>query len=775
MNDLRVLDWQQILEKLEIYATSEAARSVLRKMAPLAAPGDAVTSFRAIAEAQTVLSYGERPFMESLDLFHAWYNRLKKKATLKTQELRDVRRFFVEVVTLREVLKPLRGNWVEEQMAQLMDAVPPLSAIDHLMTPSGEIRTDASENLHNLHREKQQQTRQLQQTLDRLVKQHDMEPVLQDRYVTSREGRWVLPVKGGMQHSFNGIIHDSSQSKQTVFMEPDEVVPLNNRLRQIEIEIEEEIERLLKAISNYLTTLLEPLQLTQAAMLSADARFAQAKLAESLQANACEFSEDRMELLDVRHPAMVFQNVRVVANTVKLDQQRRILLLSGPNAGGKTVLMKSVALAAHMARCGLPICAATGSRLPFFAELHVAVGDAQSVDAALSTFAAHLKVLNQATLAKGPKHLLLIDEICGSTDPEEGSALARSFIESYAEHRIFGVITSHFGALKIGWKPESGVVNGSLEYDTQSGQPTYQFLLGIPGQSLALHTARRVGVESTIVDRALEYLGPQAKIFQEHLREMESVKEEIHRLRGELHAETQDAKEHKRLYHDLLQKFRRERDQWMERVVKKTEKRIEELIEQANANSVFKKHERLQQIKNELPQIVKAPAAGSARKLETQEDFERAYPPGSTVFVPSLGQDAVVQGKANGKGEIPILSNSMRLFLHWQLLRPPQSVSNPTTQILRRTSGVAVTLQDTERVIDLRGQRVDDAIAQLEMQLDAAALANEDRVKIVHGHGTEALKRAVRSHLSRSVYVKKWQAAVPEVGGDGVTWAELKE
>jgi DNA mismatch repair protein MutS2 len=161
--------------------------------------------------------------------------------------------------------------------------------------------------------------------------------------------------------------------------------------------------------------------------------------------------------------------------------------------------------------------------------------------------------------------------------------------------------------------------------------------------------------------------------------------------------------------------------------------------------------------------------------MESAEDFEKIYPPGSIVFIPSVGQEGVVQGKANSKGEIPVLSHSMRLFVHWQQLKPPQSMQNPTQAIVRRSSGVTVTLQDTERVIDVRGKNTEDAIGMLETQLDAAALANEDRVKIVHGFGTEVLKRAVRSHLSRSVYVKKWKAGSPETGGDGVTWAELKD
>ena len=784
---LNSLDWLEVLNRLQSLATSEPGRARLRALEPLGSSSEAQKSFQATLEAQSILALGERPFMESLDLFSTWYQRLKREAVLTTLELRDTRRFCIEVVALTEVLRNAAGTvpqanspWVSDLNQRLMDARGPLSAIDQVMTPSGEIRNDASETLFNLYRDKANQTKTLQNTLDRLIKQHDMEPVLQDRYVTNREGRWVIPVKSGMQGFFQGIIHASSASKQTVFMEPDEVVPLNNRLRQIEVEIEEEIERLLIELSEYLRTQLFGFQNSSEALLDADIRFAQAKLAEILEAGPVTFDNQRFELNDVRHPLLVLKNEKVIPNSVKLGGEKRILLLSGPNAGGKTVLLKSIGLAAQMARCGLMICTSEGSYLPFFRDLFVAVGDAQSVDAALSTFAAHLKVLDRATRAKDGDQLLLIDEICGSTDPEEGSALARSFIEVYAKNQVFGVITSHLGPLKVGWNPSSGVINGSLEYNTQSGQPTYQFLMGVPGQSLAIQTARRVGVERQIVESAMNYLSPESKAQLQYLHEVEAMRDELQELRRGLFEELREARESKRKYLDLVQVFKRERDQWLDRSVKKAERKIDEMIDLAAVSDIFKRHEKLQQIKSDLPEVVKvSPANHKRSKLETMEDFEKIYPSGSTIFIPSVGQEGIVQGKANSKGEVPVLSHSMRLFVHWQQLKPPQSMHNPTQAIVRRSSGVNVTLQDIERVIDIRGKSVEHAIGLLETQLDAAALNNEDRVKIIHGHGTEVLKRAVRAHLSRSVYVKKWKAGPAAdfgtSGGDGITYAELKD
>lgn len=769
------LDWDEILVRLSQFATSQMGRDRLVKTEPLAGPNEARESFKRIAESVQILSLGRRPFMESLDLYSIWQQRLNKGGTLQTLELRDVRHFCLEILALKEILKPIESPWAREVFEGLIDATEPLSAIDQIMTAEGDIRSDASETLFKLFNEKNSVIRQTQNILDKLIRQHEMEPVLQDKYVTNREGRWVLPVRSGKQHSLEGIIHASSQSKQTVFMEPKEIVPLNNRLRQIELDIEEEIERLLRELSEYLLRQMPGFETAQRLLLESDMRFAQGQLAAHMNATACKFENEDIHLTDLRHPLLVLANVDVVPNSVTLTAGRRILLLSGPNAGGKTVLLKAVGLAAQMARCGLHIAAADGSRMPFFTQIHVGVGDSQSVDQHLSTFAAHLKILNEASHSHGSSTLLLIDEICGSTDPEEGTALARSFIQTYARNELFAVITSHLGPLKLGWDENSGVINGSLEYDNKTGRPTYMFLMGVPGQSLALQTARRVGVDPVIIDNAMAFLSPESKQYHLGLEEVEKIKTELRTLMEQVQNESKEAKSEKSRYHALAAKFEREKEQMLEQAVKRAEKKIESMIENSKVDDVFKRHERLEQIKFEMPEIVKASTApkSTPASLETSEDFAKAYPPGSKVFAPTIGRDGVIQSVPNSKGEVAILSNSMRLMVPWQQLRPPHQAANPTTEIVRRAGEVSSHL-DQDRTVDMRGQSLEEALRLLEVQLDTAVLNQEARIKIVHGHGTDTLKKGLRSYLSRSVYVKKWKAGTPETGGDGVTWAELR-
>lgn len=767
-------DWAEILLQIENLATSSAGKEVINNLAPLASESEAKLRMGEILAAQELLNSEIRPVMTSLDLFSLWFERLKKKAPLKVLEIRDIRKFCHEAIALDLTLEGSKTVWANGLKNRLMDAEEPLSAIDQIISAGGEIRTDASENLSRHYKEKLDLEKLIRVTMDKLVKAHSMESLLQDRYVTTREGRWVIPIKSGMQHQLDGIIHDSSHSKQTVFMEPQSVVTLNNDLRAVNSRIEEEIERLLKELSHYLQTLSPQFEQTQDALREADVRLAQAQFALKTHAQVCDFSADFLRLTDLRHPLLVLASANsknhVVSNEVNLNSSKRILILSGPNAGGKTVLLKSIGLACHMARCGLPICAGSSSQIPFMQQVHWSVGDSQSVDSALSTFAAHVQILKKATKAQGPRELVLIDEICGSTDPEEGSALARSFVEKFEKQKVYGVITSHLSALKSNWPTESAVISGSMEFDDARGRPTYKFIKGVHGQSMAIRTAEQVGVESEIIDRAFELMGPEYKKRAGEMKEVEVYKQEVLKIKSHLEIEAQKAAEQKNLYTLLVDRFKAEREAWLKRSVAKGEQKIDAIVEDFKQEQ--NKLKKADDFKAQMPEIIKASSSNGATIIQDADDFAKVHGPGSPIFVNSLQQDGVIQSAPNAKGEVLVVSNSMRLMVHWKLLSAPKSTNNPTLTIHRKKGGVP-TILEKDRVVDLRGQRVEEALEGLEVQLDSAVNNSEDRLKIIHGHGTDALKKAVRAYLSRSVYVKKWKAGDGDSGGDGITWVEV--
>jgi DNA mismatch repair protein MutS2 len=776
MEDLTGLDWSELIERLAQLASSHGAKENILRLSPYKNQNLAIESGARTLLYSRVLTAGVRPTMESLDLFQTWHSRLLRKATLTRIELKDVRKFCQDAIYFRKCAAE-----AELSLPSLSKPEEPLSAIDQILTADGDIRPDASETLFRLFQEKSAQTKHIERTIEGLVHHHQIEELLQEKFVTTREGRWVLPVKSGSRHGIEGVIHGSSQSKQTVFMEPASLVPLNNRLRQIEVEIEDEIDRLLRELSMYLQGQAPDLQTWQRVLLDADETLAKAELSLKIKGTLFEFSEGEMSLAELRHPLLTLNGVEVVPNSVTMDLGERILLLSGPNAGGKTVLLKSVGLATHMARCGLPIAAAPRSKVPFLSRLMVAVGDQQSVDANLSTFAAHLRRLNEGLSMSGPGHLILIDEICGSTDPEEGAALARSFIESYLDQDVFAVITSHLSALKGGWT-QNGLVHGSLEFHKTDG-PTYRLIKGVPGQSLAIQTARRAGVVESVLHRAMELLSPELRRYQNVLTEVEELQEKLHRLMTETASEKSLLAEARKDFETKSAALERDRDKLIQKAVEKTRHDIDQLVREAQVKGLFQKHSEAEKVKLSLPEVLKksptptGATAGSRlpQTLLTAEDFAARFPPGAKVYVESLHADGIVQGSPNAKGEVPILSRSMRVTVPWTQLvakaHDPQG--SATASRSRGSAGSSGSPSADDAMVDLRGQTSEEAIASVEIALDQGALAGLDRLKIVHGHGTEVLKRSVRSYLSRSVYVKRWWAGTKDSGGDGVTWVEL--
>lgn len=761
MEQFKNLDWFDTLERIKNFASSSTGKDLIAKTAPFKTREEALKQAAEIYEAKSVVSLDFRPRLDTLDLFYSWYERLKRKAVLKTTEFQEVRRFCFDIFNLQKTLSQTSNDWTTASLTQLMDTSKIHSAIDQILTFEGEIRTDASETLYRLYNEKKTLERQIRSTLDKFVKTHEMENLLQDRYVTNREGRWVLPVRSGKQHQFDGIIHDSSQTKQTVFMEPKEVIVINNRLKVVESEIEAEIEKLLTQLTHFIAGSSDELLRSYNKMLECDQRLAQAQFALKTNSSLFDFS-DEFFLKEVRHPLLSFQNIKeVISNNVEFDDGKKVLILSGPNAGGKTVLLKAIGLTCHMARCGLLIPAARESKIPFFETIFVSIGDTQSVDEHMSTFAAHLNTLTQALSAKGKNNLILVDEICGSTDPEEGAAIAKSFIEHYAQNDVFAVITSHLGPLKQIWPKESPIICGSMEY---TDHPTYKLFMGIHGRSFALKTAKTVGVPDSVIQKAMSYLSTETRAREEKLDELDQYKDKVVELSRKLELETSMMEAEKKKYKEVLKKFEVEKQRHIQKAIERAENKIERIIEEFRANPNVTK------VKAQFPEIVKSTGANPST-VTTLEDFTRQFPPGSTAFLTALGQDGIIQGSPNSKGEVTVLSKSMRLQIHWKDIRATNApnIQHPIQQQKKSR----IKLPQDEVVIDIRGMSADQAIEELEKSFDKALQDQVDRVKIIHGHGTEALKKAIRKYLSRSVYIQKWQAGTEISNDDGITWADL--
>lgn len=777
------LDWLELTGHIESHCFTDSGKDWLAAQKPFQNPEPALKRQDEILQFMNAIQSARLTVrLQSLDMTQNWLRRVEKNQVLNLLDLKDLRLFLEDIADVTQQLSALIDlKYFKSLSASIFDPESILTYIDMVMSDTGEIRSDASETLFKLFNEKKSLHNQVKNILNKIVKDQDLEGILQDRFVTTREGRWVLPVISGMRHDFGGIIHDSSQSKQTVFMEPQAAIPINNKAAEIENKIQAEIERILKDLSEHIHHEYKSLAKAFESLKELDGLNAIAIF--SLKAELKEFqwadpNTPELFLPECRNPLLVIENPGVVANGVELNAKNRILILSGPNAGGKTVLLKSIGLACEMARWGWPVCTQGTAIIPFFENIFISIGDEQNIEESLSSFGGHLKKLNEATALKGSAQLLLIDEICGATEAQEGAALARAFIEEYRSNAVFGVITSHLAPLRSHWS--EGVINGSMQYDPHKSQPTFRFVMGLAGESLAIPTAKRYGVSSHIIERATGYLTPEAQRKFSGLEEIETTKNKLVELQNEYKQKLQALNNEKYNLEKQIQTFENDKASFFKDNLNDYQKQIEELIKFDGLKSKFDNIKNLEKLKGTLPNIVKFSPSQSAEGQElSPENFEKRCPPGTPVFLKSLKKQAIVQGKPNAKNEVPVLSQSMRiqvpisdivLSANNQTSSKSMASFNPSLKIVTSKKES----METERTVDLRGKTIAEALDTLEDEVDRAVTHNLLKLKIIHGHGTQdRLKKSVRTYLSRNTFVKAWLSGRAYNESDGVTIAEL--
>lgn len=754
------IDWNKVLDFISQFTTSEITKQRLQGLSPIGS-NEAIKSMKDIVWAQEYV-HEARPRIECIDITPIWMKRLSKGAILSTYEIKDLSYLLVDTSNIRSALQEIENNeWAENKISELTPLTDLEKQVSKTVDSEGNILPDASPELSKLYRERAQLTQGVHSQLKSILQDKESDIVLQDKFVTTREGRWVVPVKYGMQGKLKGIIHDVSNSGQSLYIEPEGVVKQNNKLREVEVAIKNEMERILKQLSQALYDQVDTLKSNYECLKEIDFYFALASWNEAIDGKPIEFDNDLLEIFQLRNPVLSFQQDEVISNHIEMSKKESVLLISGPNAGGKTILLKSLGLAAQMARCGLPVAADKNSRIPYFENIYISVGDSQNIKEGLSTFAAHVEELNHSFHAKPYKDLVLIDEICGSTDPEEGAAIARAFLKHYADSHIYNLTTSHLSPLKTNWPENSGVQIGSMDFDEAHGVPNYKLLLGVSGSSFAWKTAKKLGMPESILTMAKEFLSEDWKSQHKTLDDLEKKQEELNTEKAQverLKREHQLAKEN---FEKLQIQFEKEKDIALKNYVNEAEKRLADYLEELKEN----KSKNIYEVKADLPNIIKA----KPERPLTKEEFIKLYPIGSEVFISTLNKKGIVQSEPNKKMEVQILSQSMRMdvgiqYISKQEIKPKENIFKPKKKQL---------LEGGDTDLDLRGMSMEDALDELERNVDAALQAGSDRLKVIHGHGTGVLKKAIRNYCARNSFIKRWQVAPKDKGGDGVTWIEL--
>ena len=706
------------------------------------------------------------------------------RLTLDTvQASRTLRHTFFRIPTAENDLPAL---------AEFVGSIADLAGLDadlsRTVGPRGEILDTASERLGTIRRELRDAHRRLLDRLNRMVGEGTVAIAVQDALVTMREGRYVIPVRADRRGQVPGVVHGTSSSGQTLFVEPIEVVELNNRWRELQMAEEHEVERILRARSDEIAALAEPLLQTIEAVAALDLALAKARLSFDMRAHEPILVEEsspsgpaghprhRIDLRQARHPLL--DRATVVPIDVRLGGTFRILIITGPNTGGKSVALKTVGLLTLMAQTGLFIPAADGSRLSVFSAVFADIGDEQSIEQSLSTFSSHITKIIAMLRAADPESLILIDEVGAGTDPEEGSALARAIIDALLRCGPLAVVTTHYSELKAFAYVTPGTENASVEFDLQTLSPTYRLVIGVPGQSNALAIAQRLGMPDDVIRDARGLLKPGAQRTEEILGE-------IRRRRDEAEAELRDA----RIAREAATAARTAADEALRDAEHaRADAREDVLTELAGEVQEARELLRRLQARAAQPEVRPAEPEVTQAREEVRRTEQRvrelarrrprprvAAQPirvGDTVEVRSLGMMGEVVGFSDDGEEADIQVGAFKVRQPLQTLRR----AAPVIERRSRSTVVSVPVAPVvDQEIQLLGRRAAEVEEMLDRYLDDAARASLPWVRIVHGKGTGTLRMVVQDLLRRHPLVARFETAEPSAGGDGVTIAFLKD
>ncbi len=649
---------------------------------------------------------------------------------------------------------------------------PLATAIEHAIGSGGEVLDRASVALANARAALRAAQSRLQQRLDALVRSPELGRFLQEPIVTQRSGRYVVPVKAEHRGAVKGIVHDQSASGQTVFIEPLDVLEANNAVREAELAEQQEVQRVLERLSRSVEAAAEDLSAILRALAEIDIILAKAHLAESL---ACERpvlnGEGRADLIAARHPLLVIQGGDVVPIDIGLGRDFRVLVITGPNTGGKTVTLKTIGILQLMAASGLQVPAARGSELPVVRHVFADIGDDQSIAQSLSTFSSHLRNV-VATLAEAQSgDIALLDEVGAGTDPDEGAALAMAVLETLLERGVLVAASTHYPELKAFALNTPGVSNASVEFDAETLRPTYRVHVGLPGSSNAFAIASRLGLDRGVLDRA------EAHLSELH-RSLERTLQLAERQRTELAASVEESRiaaaDAARALTDAEAEADRIRAD-AERSRDRARHESEELVLQARRTLRQAEEARDHGGRRNLVEEAREALAASERMRRelTPEPFvarARTVSIGGPVLIRGMTEEGTLVS-IDQRGIAEVVSGQLRLRVPSEDLLPaPPRDALPIVSTRPQVTGSAA---NAPLQLDLRGARAEEALEVLDRYLNDAAVAGHDRVRIVHGKGTGALRAAVRETLARHPLVHAQSPAGPAEGGDGATIVKL--
>lgn len=792
---LKTLEYNKIIHQLTGYAASAPGKLLCQNLLPMSDFHEIVQAQKETSDALTRVRMKGSLSLSGIRDVRDSLKRLEIGSALGIPELLSISSLLTVAARAKayghhEESEEFPDDSLDQMFRSLEPLTPANNEIKRCIISEEEISDNASPGLHKVRRSMHGINDRIHTQLNSIL--NSCRSYLQDAVITMRDGRYCLPVKAEYKSQVNGMVHDQSSTGSTLFIEPMAVIQLNNELRTLEIQEQKEIEAVLADLSNQLTPYTTELAIDLQILTRLDFIFAKAALSRHFKCSEPKFNtEGRIHIKDGRHPLLDPQ--KVVPITVWLGTDFDLLMVTGPNTGGKTVSLKTVGLFTLMGQAGLHIPAFEGSELAVFEEVFADIGDEQSIEQSLSTFSAHMtnivNILNQAD----SRSLCLFDELCSGTDPTEGAALAIAILNFLHNMKCRTMATTHYSELKIYALSTPGVENACCEFDVATLRPTYRLLIGIPGKSNAFAISKKLGLPDYIIEDAKNHLESEDETFEDVISrleenrvtiekeraEIESYKAEIARLKSGLEKKEERFDERR---DKMIRKANEEAQQILREAKETADRTIKNINKLAASSGIDTKA--LEAERTKLRDSLKKVEGGLSLKQETRKPHKAINPKtlklGDGVRVLSMNLNGTVSSLPDAQGNVFVQMGILRSKVNISDLELLQenSVSGPGLEARRKGSGSSnIKMSKSFGIspeINVLGMTVDEAVAQLDKYLDDAYIAHLPQVRIVHGKGTGALRAGIHKHLKRLKYIKEFHLGGFGEGDAGVTIVVFK-
>ncbi|WP_117161251.1 endonuclease MutS2 [Paraliobacillus sp. X-1268] len=774
----KVLEFDRIIQMLKDQAASSLGKESANRLKPSTNLPEVLRLQDETDEAVSIVRlYGNVPLGGIVDIKPS-IKRAEIGGVLNPKECLDIAGTIYGGKTLRRFIESIEDLELLI-INELVEKIEPLSELEreirNCIDDNGHVMDAASDQLRSLRSKIRTNESRVRDRLNSYTK--SKAKMLSDAIVTIRNDRYVLPVKQEYRGAIGGIVHDQSSSGQTLFMEPQAVVELNNQLQEARVQEKTEVERILSELTMRIADDEEYLRQNVTILASLDFIFARAKLGQSMRAAMPKMNDQGIiKMHQARHPLL--SDDEVVANDVELGESYHAIVITGPNTGGKTVTLKMVGLCTLMAQSGLQVPALDGCELAVFHDVFADIGDEQSIEQSLSTFSSHMTNIVDILEHVNEKTLVLFDELGAGTDPQEGAALAMAILDDVVSRNARIIATTHYPELKAYGYNRDGVVNASVEFDIESLRPTYRLLIGVPGRSNAFEISRRLGLRENVIVSAKSHIGTDSTSVENMIASLETARrnaesdyEEAEKVLTESEQLKEDLEKQWQLFDQKRESLYQKAEQKAEKALQNAREEAEQIvatIREMKHGATLKEHEWIEARKlfdEAQPNLSTKKSGKPTKQVNSTAELEV----GDEVLVATLNQNGTVIDKT-GKNEYQIQVGMMKIKAKRKDL---QFIKREEPVVEKAIATVKGSNSHVKTELDLRGERYEDALRELEKYVDDALLAGYPNVSIIHGKGTGALRKGVQEFAKKHRHISNQRAGSMNEGGSGVTILEF--